>query len=224
MTTSNNLIQQLSQDLKPVRLQAQFLIRFWSLLFLNVMITVAGVLYWYFKKNEFNLPLGRSFIESVLLLVTAFFCSYYMTKSLSPHTAKAKTSFRPMISFFMWCLLLIGAFIMLYLRNPLESLEALQYNTWLCPTVALSIGLPISIVSVVWVKNGVSLFPQSTFLYWSVMSLSWGALGLSLICPWTDPLHEILWHVLPVLIVTSCLFLISKCLYALYQMSVTKKY
>jgi Negative regulator of sigma F len=217
----SDLIHQLTKNLKPVSPQKSFMHRFFVLLFTSLIFIFVGICYWYFKKQEFHIPSGRSFVELILLTLAALTSLVYATQSASPHTAIAKVLRSPLISLVLWLGLLIFAFIGLYLVNQDESLIALKYNTWLCPIVIFSIAIPLFVTSVFYISKGSVLFAKPMFTYISILSLSCGALGLSFICPWADPLHELIWHVLPV--VVSCYLLTLGALFFLNMKSLLSR-
>jgi hypothetical protein len=212
-----NLIESLTENLKPVQPFPSVTNRFLRLMFLAAVVVGLGILYWYMKKNEAHFPAGRSFVEFLLLLLTVLSAGFFATRSVSPHWATAKIKKVPVLLFSLWTLLLVSAFAVGYAQTPSDALVALQYNTWLCPTVIVSIMLPMGLTSWLYLKKGSVLFPKTTFLYWSVMMVSLGALGLGFICPWTDPLHEILWHVLPSALLILIATVVGKSLFQIVR-------
>ena len=194
----NELIQQLSADLKPVKLQKSFAWRFNTLMFACCFVAALGVYYWYIKKAEFHIPEGRSLLEGILLLLTFVISTHLGTNAATPLLSQPLSSKKPMLFLGAWVVTLGSAFLFGFLENKEEALVALQYNTWLCPTVVFSIAVPSFIVSLLYFFKGSVLYSFQAFFYSSALAMSLGALGLSFICPWADPLHEILWHVLPV--------------------------
>jgi hypothetical protein len=219
----NDLIQTLASDLKPVKPLAPFSVRITVLLVATTTIAVLGVLYWFFRKNEFHIPEGHALVEALILFVTSVGCAALVTRSTSPHSASAAVSRKPMFAFLAWLAILLGCFSMLYFRDPKEAVIALDYATWVCPTVIFSISIPIAVISLMYLLRGAVLFSKPTFFYWSLMSFSFGALGLSFICPWTDPLHELLWHLLPVTIATSLVYVLQSFIYNKIRNSKFKK-
>ena len=200
-----DLIQQLSNNLEPVNPQKSFRWRFSFLISICSVIAIAGVYFWFLKKAEFHWIEGRSLLEGVLLFLTFILSASWGTKSASPLSSSPTSSKKPILLLLLWTLVLGISFLMGFLENKTESLIALQYNTWLCPMVILTIAVPTFLVSLFYFFRGAILYPLQAFLYSSVLAMSLGALGLSFICPWTDPLHEILWHVLPVFICVGLL-------------------
>jgi hypothetical protein len=209
----NDLIQNLTADLKPVKPLPSFSVRIAILLAATITIVVLGVLYWFLRKNEFSIPEGHALVEALILFVTSIGCAALVTRSMSPHSASAAISKKPILAFLAWLLVLMGCFAMVYFHDAKEAVVALNYATWLCPTVIFSISIPIAVISLMYLLRGAVLFTRPTFFYWSLMSFSFGALGLTFICPWTDPLHELLWHLLPVTIATSLIYMLQSFIY-----------
>jgi hypothetical protein len=201
----SDLIQQLSHNLKPVKPQKSFIWRFTVLLFICTLIAVLGVYYWFLKKEEFHIISGRSLVEGILLFLAFVISSSWGTKAASPISSHPTSSKKPILLLLFWFLVLAFSFFMGFLENKEDSLIALKYNTWLCPMVILTIAVPTFLISLFYFFRGAILYPLQAFLYSSILAMSLGALGLSFICPWTDPLHEILWHVLPVFILIGLL-------------------
>ncbi len=199
---NSDLIQQLSQDLKPVQPIKSPIHQSLMLIFMSLIIVGLGILYWYLRKGEIHFPQGRPLLETTLLLLAAVYGVYKATLSVSPHFSSIRLSKKAFGFILLWFLVLLISFIVLYFSNQEDSLIALKYQTWLCPLVILTSSVPISILSFLYIQRGALLFARNTFLYLSLSSLSFGAFGLSFICPWTDPLHEILWHVTPVVLLT----------------------
>ncbi|MCB9073439.1 MAG: DUF1109 family protein [Bdellovibrionaceae bacterium] len=197
MINQDSFIESLSDNLQPVQPLASTKKRFLGLLVLSISIMLLGMLYWYWRTGEIHFIEDRSFIEGLLLMSAGFFSAFLLTKSLSPHTVQFRLAKTPIFSMVLWLLVLVIAFVAVYMQTPSEALVAWQYNTWLCPIVIVSILIPIGFFSLWFIKQGAVLYPKATFLYWAMAMTSFGALGLSFICPWTDPLHELLWHVLP---------------------------
>lgn len=208
-----DLIQNLSSDLKPVKPLKSLGRRVFELLLLGFHITTSGVIYWYFKKNEFHIPAWRGLLEVLLLISAIGLFAVLASKSVSPHHSKASVSRWSPVPLILWFVVLFVAFLQLYTTLPGEALVALDYNTWLCPIVIGSIALPVSIATFLYLNRGVIHFPALTFMYWAGLSLASGALGLSFICPWEDPLHELLWHVLPVFAVIPIAVLVATLLF-----------
>lgn len=212
MSHYQDLIQQLSKDVKPVvpiKSNRQREILLWVI---ALTVTSIGFAYWSIKKEEYNIPSGRTLIEMILLWIAAFVSGHLAIQSTSPHTATAKISIRSWLVLTLWSLLLVGSFISFYSSNPVDAMEAAKYNTWLCPTVTISIAFPLVFILFFYLRRGAILFPRSTALYLSQTSFIFGVIGLGFICPWADPLHEILWHVLPVILligVFSLLFVFA---------------
>jgi hypothetical protein len=200
-----DLIQQLSNNLEPVTPQKSFIWRFSALVTICTVITISGVYFWFLKKAEFHILEGRSLIEGLLLFSTFIISAFCGTKAASPLSSTPRSSKKPVALILLWVVVLAVGFLMGFIENRTESLIALQYNTWLCSKLILSIALPTFLVSMIYFLRGAVLYPLQAFLYSSLISTSLGALGLSFICPWTDPLHEILWHVLPVFIFAGLL-------------------
>lgn len=194
----NDLIQQLSSNLKPVKPQKSFTWRLSVLLLVCLLIAIAGIYYWFLKKAEFHFIEGRSLLEGILLLVAFITSAVWGTKSSSPISSIPQSSVKPIILLSLWVLILAMSFFIGFFENSAEALIALKYNTWLCPMVILTIAIPSFVISLFYFFRGAILYPLQAFFYGASLSVSLGALGLSFICPWTDPLHEILWHVLPV--------------------------
>ncbi len=194
----DKLIQQLSQNLKPVNVQKSFAWRFSILISTCAFIAVAGVYYWFLKKSEFHILEGRSLLEGALLLFAFVVSALLGTKSASPVSSNPKSSKKPAMLLTLWFFVLAISFVMGFLENATDSLVALKYNTWLCPMVIMTVAIPSFLVSLFYFFRGAILYPLQAFLYSSTLAMSLGALGLSFICPWVDPLHEILWHVAPV--------------------------
>ncbi len=199
---NSELIQHLSKNLKPVRPARTPIQQSMILILLSIFIVAFACLFWYLRKDEFHIPQGRSLLESVLLFLAASYGIYQACLSTSPHFTSIRFSKKSVVFLILWFFVLILSFLSLYFLNQEESLIALKYNTWLCPLVILTSSIPISIISYFFVQRGAVLFARNTFLYLSLASLCFGAFGLSFICPWTDPLHEILWHLTPVLLLT----------------------
>lgn len=214
---STDFIQNLSQDLKPVKPLKAFKRRLFELLLICISFVVLAVFYWNMRTGESVHPEGRTLIEIFLLGFTAVSCSYWATKSVSPHHSGPRVSKWSPLAFIGWAVVLIAAFLSLYSENPAASLEALQYNTWLCPIVMATIGLPVAVLSFGYLSRGAIHFPVATFFYWSVLSVSFGALGLAFVCPWTDPLHELLWHVLPAVLTFPLVVYIATALFRFWQ-------
>lgn len=202
---NTDLIFQLSQDLKPVNPIWDYKKRFAVLMVLSFTMIGCGVYFWYLKKNEFVLPNGRTFAEVLLLISSIVICGLLATRSTSPHHAKFKLSKWSWVGLCAWTVVLLGAFALLYSTDSTTALEALKYKTWLCTVVIYSVTIPSAFVTFLFLQKGRFLFPRTTFLYIMGMSFSCGALTLAFICPWTDPLHELLWHVLPVIVGTIVL-------------------
>ncbi len=193
------LIEQLSSNLKPVNQQKSFKLRFIHLLAICFLICILGISYWYYRKSEFHIPSGRPLLEGITL-----FCLFILSVALgtfasSPVSATPQISKKPILFTCFWVITLLISFISEYLKTREEALIALQYNTWLCPMVILTIAIPSFIYSVIYIFRGSVLYSIQAIFYSSTLSLSLGALGLLFICPWSDPLHEILWHMVPVL-------------------------
>ncbi len=195
-----DLIQQLSSNLEPVTPQKSFIWRFSVLLLICVVIAISGIYYWFLRKSEFHLIEGRSLIEGILLFSTFIISAIWGTKSSSPLSTNPRISKKPLILLTLWFLVLAISFLNGFFANRTDALIAFKYNTWLCPMVIMTIAVPSFFVSLFYFFRGAILYPLQAFLYSAVLSMSLGALGLSFICPWTDPLHEILWHVLPVFV------------------------
>lgn len=201
-----DLIQQLSRNLKPVKRQPTFWVR-WGILFsIFLSVVSVGIYIWFLIKGEFHVPEDRSFLELVILLATFVSCSFLLTRSVSPHLASPQTSWYPSLLTVLWVGVLVFVFGLHYLEDGPTALEALQYQTWFCPLVIASMAVPMALLSYFYIARGAVLFARATFFYWSLLALSTGAIGLSFICPWADPLHELLWHVLPVIMITFVLF------------------
>ncbi|MCC6138411.1 MAG: DUF1109 family protein [Bdellovibrionaceae bacterium] len=212
---TQDLIQNLSTDIQHVSPLKNYKRRFVELLTICLSVTVAGVIYWFIKKDELHFPTGRAFAEVLFLMASSLIFTFLATKSVTPHHSLAQFSKWSTFPIVFWLLLLLGAFIKLYFENSAEALVAFNYKTWLCPTVIFSIAIPIATISFVYLNRGWIHFPVSTFTYWSALSLGFGALGLAFICPWEDPLHEILWHALPVLLTIPIITVVTTLLFRL---------
>lgn len=201
-----DLINELSSQLKPVKPMASFSQQFLTLMMLSTVITGSLVIYWQYQLQEQNLPMGRSLLQTLFVLFTALYCTYFSLRSLSPHTAQTKMTFFPILTSFLWASLSFLSFIFLFSKNPEGAMIAIHYQTWHCPVIVFSIAIPLSLSSSFLLSKGAFLFPRTTFLYWTLMTLSWSVLGLSFVCTWSDPMHEILWHVAPAVFLVLVLF------------------
>lgn len=200
-----DLIQKLSNNLAPVKPQKSFMWRLSVLVLICIAIVIAAVYYWFLKKSEFHVIKGRTLIEGILLLVTFLLSATWGTKSSSPISSSPRSSKKPIVLLALWFLVLAISFLNGFFVNQTDALIALKYNTWLCPMVIMTIAVPSFLVSLFYFFKGAVLYTFQAFLYSALLSMSLGALGLSFICPWTDPLHEILWHVLPVFVFIAVL-------------------
>lgn len=224
MNSTNELIKNLTDDLNPIQPLPSVRNRQWILWIIGLSVTACIFSYWSIRLNEYSLPAGRSLLEVLLLLLTCKISGDLALKSTSPHTAKysiAKNSWYALLS---WLVLLLVTFGIFYFKDPHSSLEALNYNTWMCPKLMLSIALPLSWVFFFFLKQGAILFPSTTALYLSQTSAAFGAIGLAFICPWRDPLHELLWHVVPsfmIILICNFLFIFA---YRFLQKKVDKNY
>lgn len=213
----SDLIQQLTTDLKPVKPLASHKWRFAVTMLISLVTMASGIAYWYYRKSEFHIPAGRSFFEGLVLIACVCLSGWLAVKSASPHHSSAKSKKGPIYLFILWFVILAVAFVSLFMQTQSEALIALKYNTWLCPIVILTITIPLAALSWWYLQKGALLFPKTTFYYWGTMATATGALGLSFICPWTDPLHEILWHVIPSLLFIFTGFIIMSLLYKLIR-------
>lgn len=220
---TTDFIQNLSSDLKPVKPLKNLSRRFFELLLICVSFVVLAVFYWNVRSGETVHPQGRTLAEIFLLGFTAVSCSYWATRSVSPHHSKARISKWSPLAFIGWSIVLVAAFFALYFENSELSLEALQHKTWLCPIVMATIGLPVSILSFAYLSRGAIHFPVTTFFYWASLSIAFGALGLAFVCPWADPLHELLWHVLPAFLTFPLAVYLASTLFLFWQNKSLKK-
>lgn len=193
----DNLIRELSQDVQPVKRLSGLGPRFAMSLVLALVFAGFGIYFWFVRKGEFNIPAGRSLVEAGLILACFLAADWHAVRSVSPHTASPRLSRREWALFAIWMAVIAGAFASAYQANPSEALIALQYNTWACPMVIFSIALPAAGTLLYLLRQGAILYPRNTVLSWSLGTLALGLLGLAFICPWADPLHELLWHVIP---------------------------
>jgi hypothetical protein len=196
---TEDLIKQLASEAKPVSPLKGNPYRFSLLMVLNFFVVLCGLLYWYLKKDEIHFPLGRSFWEILFIFMGIVITGWNMTTSVSPHSVRIKINKLGILFLAGWISILLGAFFLFFSENPNEAVMALKYKTWLCPQVIFSVAIPSAIFSLIYLRKGEILYPAATFFYWALTSLALGVFALSFICPWNDPLHELLWHVLPVL-------------------------
>ncbi len=199
---TQNLIERLSGEgasVRPVRTSWQIML----IALTCLSATILGVIYWYWKKDEFHIPEGRSSVELLILALGAAVSLVWAAWSASPHhVEKARSTLRTWLSIAIWAGLLSVAFFLNYLDNSAEALVALQYRTWLCPILIVSVALPLSLLLYVQLQRAAILYPWTTSLYLSQLALICGAMSLGFICPWADPLHEMIYHVLPVILFT----------------------
>lgn len=201
----DNLINDLSADLRPVTPLASRGWRFFVTLILCFATLTAGIAFWYWRKGEFHIPLGRSLVEASLLLLCFLVGAWHSVLAVSPHTAQVRISRGEWWLSGLWVGVIALAFVMLYLAAPAEALEALEYNTWACPSVVFSISVPAAIGFGLYLRKGVALYPLNAALSFATASMALGLFGLAFICPWADPLHELLWHAFPAIMGVAAL-------------------
>jgi hypothetical protein len=206
----NELIDQLSANLAPVKPAPTPRKLVVMLMAAAVLITSLGVGYWAWRKQEFHVPSGRSLIELFLLLTSATWTAFLAARSVSPSHAFPSYKKMSWLAAGSWLLLLGAAFVATYRKNPTEALVAAHYETWLCPKLIVSIAIPVAVALFLFLRRGALLIPAVTALFLAQTSLVLGAAGLSFICPWNDPLHELLWHVLPVFALTAAVVALTR--------------
>ncbi|MBY0315517.1 MAG: NrsF family protein [Bdellovibrionales bacterium] len=197
---SDQFINSLAQDLKPVQPLASPIRREMGLWFISTSIVILGVIYWFLSKDEYHIPAGRSLVEMILLLLAAKISGALCIRSTSPHFAEPRLKWWSWALLLSWSTLLLGAFTLAYFRNTEEATIALKYQTWLCPQLTYSIALPLGAILFFYLRQGYVLYPKTTAMYLAQTIFVFGVIGLSFICPWDDPLHELLYHVLPVVV------------------------
>ena len=202
---SDHLIHELVQDLKPVQPLTSPARREIGLWFISVVVVILGVIYWFYKTDEYHIPEGRSLIEILMLFVAAKISGALCVRSTSPHFAEPRLKWGSWALLLSWSALLVGAFTLAYFKNSEEATIALKEQTWLCPQLTFSIAVPLGVILFFYLRRGYILYPKTTAMYLAQTMLVFGVIGLSLICPWDDPLHELLYHVLPVIFGTVIL-------------------
>lgn len=206
---TEDLILQLSKDLSPVKPIGNIKHRFAVVLLINIFVLILGVVFWFMRKGEFNLPMGRSLVEAMLVLAVFLLAGWQATSAMSPHNARARIRKSEWLLLGLWIAVIGLAFAHLYNRSPNEAVEALGYRTWACPEVIFSIAIPAALAMVFYFKRGSAIYPRHIYLSWALAAFSLGVFGLAFICPWNDPLHELLWHVIPALLGTGVLIFIA---------------
>lgn len=195
------LIEKLGQDLTPVRRLAPTPSRFFSLLLLAFGMSLLGALTWSYAKDGFwYWPQERSLASVFLLVLLVAWGSWKIAALSQPSSSSPQLDRRLLVMSLIWGGLPLILFSMFYLQNRDDLWIALDYPTWTCTAVIYSVAFPAGTLLYLWARKGAVLFGSSMGFALSATAAGTGALALGFICNWDDPLHVLIWHVLPCLL------------------------
>ncbi len=199
---TKNLIQKLVDQLKPVKVVKYSLVDFIKVVMVGLLSVLAAVLILGLRKDFNQQLLSTRFIAENLLLLVLGLAAIYSALSLSIPSIDDKSK---MTLFFT-----ITTFLVLIIFSILTETNPFVYlgHGFSCVSEILAISvLPAAILFFI-IRRAASLKRDLIGFCVLVCGISFGLFGAQLTCADSTPLHIIIWHIFPsILIMVAGVFI-----------------
>jgi hypothetical protein len=198
--TTDDLIARLVEDLRPVRRLMSPRTRAAQWLAAALVGVLVGLMYFGVRRDVAEASRSVLFLARVALLAATTWLAVItcLRLSIPGGDPRAWRRYWPLVA--VGGVLAIGAGELIYALLLGDAGSPLR--SWTCVRkVAVAGALP-AVAAVVLIRQGVSLEPRWTAMVGMLAAAAAGALTAELACPITEPMHTLLWHLVPTIVVT----------------------
>lgn len=194
---TDELIKRLAQAGPPTSVNRSYVSRFLSWMAGAVLCTFVGVATFGFRPDLHERALIGSFLFQGGVLLTASVLSALAAFAFSvPGEGKPSRVWLALTSLFLWI-----AFLFVSLFTSGNFIAGAGYS---CIRDIVVLGLIPGFSLFLMIRAAAPLKPSLTGILGALAVSGLGALGTQFICKNDNPLHIILWHFLPIVVLASC--------------------
>ena len=195
--STDNLIDQLTNDLEPVKRLESPLRRLLRWLAVSSLCIVVGVFVMGLRHDLSNAIYSTSFwLETSLILASAISASLLAFLLSVPGRTVKKIKLAPSLCIALWGLTIL----VLSLRKDVDSSHLAQLTNGMpCMSAIYSMAVIPGALLFAMICNAAPLNKPLVGIWAVIAAAAFGALGLQFVCASSNPIHLIIWHVLPVL-------------------------
>ena len=197
---TDDLINQLGKQAKPVKPLRSPLMRAMMWLFVLSICMIAGIVIVGLRHDFFDMMMNPIFILEMTSLLIAGICASFATFQLSIPCEKVNPITWALLG--ISSLLLLTRMVICFIYATPESFMAYADGEIGIPVIldALAMSIIPAIVLFILIKKGAPIRSGLTAVAGLLALASFAAMGCRSICPLNDPAYIILWQGLPLMI------------------------